>query len=95
MIGRHLGDVRILAEKAFEIASNGGHGIGMGPGEKMKEGFFFYGIYMSCNDLPINEAHECSVPVLTDPADSPPPILYETSVVAEGTANPSLIQFLI
>jgi len=51
-----LGDVGVLAKQASEVTPYGGNGIGKGPGQKMKKGLFFNGIYMPGDHLVIHEA---------------------------------------
>jgi hypothetical protein len=58
LVGRHLGYVRVLAKKAFEVATDCCNGVGKGAREEMKEGFLFDRINVSCNDLPIDQADE-------------------------------------
>jgi len=55
LVVRHLGDVRVLAEEAFEIASHGGDGVGAGSWKEVKQGLFFDGVAMAGNYLTINK----------------------------------------
>jgi hypothetical protein len=67
---RHLRDIRVLAEEAFEVTPCGGDGIGGAAGQKMKQRFLFNRVHMACNDLTIHKAEKRASPVFPNPTDA-------------------------
>jgi hypothetical protein len=74
MVGRHLGDIGILAKLAAKVAAHGGHGIGKRSGQKVIEGFFFNRIDMLRNQFPIYQRFQTAALVFPYTANSPPPL---------------------
>jgi hypothetical protein len=58
MIGRHLGNIGILAKFAPQVAADGGDGIRKRAREKMKQGFFFDRINMAGDNFAINQLNQ-------------------------------------
>ena len=84
---RKLRNISILAMLATEVATWRRDGVRAAAGQKVKEGFFFYGIDVSCYHLIINEAIEDSLPVFAHAADSTLSCRYKTAVAAQPALN--------
>jgi hypothetical protein len=88
MISRHLGYVRVLAKKAFQIATDCGYGIGSATRQKMKKRFFFNRVHMLGYDFSINKAYKGSLLVFSYTTYPFCPLLYQALVVTKKTPHP-------
>jgi hypothetical protein len=90
-----LGDVRVLAVFAMEIASYGPDGKGFGAGQVMKKRFLFDGIDMLGNDFPVHQGNQGALPVFPHPADSATIVADDTSVGTQPAADLVSFQFFV
>ncbi|VVB71039.1 Uncharacterised protein [uncultured archaeon] len=83
----HLGDIRILAVQAAEVAARGGYGIGQAAGHKMEEGLLLNGICVSSYEVSVNQGHQLSFLILPNAADSSLARAYAAELVAEAALH--------
>jgi hypothetical protein len=82
MIGRHLGNIGVLAKPAPQVAADGGDGIRKRAREKMKQGFFFDRINMTGDNFAINQGMQHAGPVFANAAFPPAAFLYNAAMAA-------------
>ncbi len=70
-VRRHLGDVRILAEPAFEIAAHRGDGIRTAAGHQVEKRFFFDRVVTGSDQAAVHLCLQDATPVFPHSADSP------------------------
>jgi hypothetical protein len=92
---RHLGNIVILAKIAAEITPRCGDGKGTGTGMDVEKGLFLYGIDVFRNDSTVNEGMEDTLPVFTDAAQTPFPLIDDTLMAAETAMYPPVGNFFI
>ena len=86
-VGRHLGDIRILAEPAAEIAAHGGNRIGSAAGHEMIERLFFDGVHVAGDQFAVHPCVQGPVPVFAHGAQTAPAGLDQAAVSAQPAAN--------
>jgi hypothetical protein len=82
MIGRHLGNIGVLAKPAPEVAADGGDGIRKRAREKMKQGFFFDRINMTGDNFAIDQSKQHAGLVFSNAAYSPTAFFYDAPMAA-------------
>jgi hypothetical protein len=95
VIRRHLGDIRILAKEAFEIAAYCGDGIGIAARQEMKERLLFNRVYMFGYYLPIDQTDEYTATVLSNMTNASRSLFNKASMVAKKTPDFAVIHFFI
>jgi hypothetical protein len=82
-IGRHLGNIGILAKAAFKVAADSGNGIRRCPGKEMKQGFFFNRIDVLGDEITIDQGIQNTGVVFTHIANPSAAVFDDTTMAAQ------------
>jgi hypothetical protein len=91
-VRRHLGDVGILAEPAFEIAAHRGDGKGSAAGHQVEKRFFLNRVVTGSDQAPVYPCLQNAIPVFPHPADSPFAAADYAHMAAQPASDPLVLQ---
>jgi hypothetical protein len=94
-IRRHLGDVGILAEPAFEVAAYCGDGKRPAAGHQVENRLFLNGVVAGSDQAPVNPCFQNTIPIFPYPADSPFAVADNAIVVAQPTSDPLILHGIV
>ena len=80
---------------AGEVTTGCGNGIGKTARKKMKEWFFFNGVYTLGDQLSVNQTVQNPISIFSDSAPTTTLIGYGTKMAAEQTMNTPILPFFI